>query len=62
MTELYECEIRDYFGYVESAALVTTPAEVAEWYMNHGVKLDAVTMTMPARRNVIASYTTKREE
>lgn len=58
-SELYECEIRDSFGDVTSAALVRTPAEVAKWYMDHKIKPDSIEMKMKSKPNVIACYTAK---
>ena len=62
MSELYTAEIRDELGHVTSATLVHTPAEVAQWYMERGIKLDAVEMTMPDREGLIAAYTAKEPD
>lgn len=36
--EPIHCEIRDEWGFVESATIVYTTAEAHAWYKEHGIK------------------------
>ena len=61
---MYSAEIRDEFGYVESAVLCKTVHEVAKFYDEHGIRFlgheSKVTFKQYETGNIIAKYTFKR--